>query len=114
MQEGGPEANPMISASDKDLAPAFEKMCLLATVHLFEFTRDFSGVECPFEDNFDKLRAQHEDLREDRFLEEVYGYESHLPYKAWCEIVQKKSKWVLESEDLRVAVFKQAGIKYEL
>ena len=35
LQEGGLAKHTFIAAVDKDLAPAFEKICLLATVHLF-------------------------------------------------------------------------------
>jgi len=35
LQEGGITAHSFISASDKDIVPIFEKMCNLATVHLF-------------------------------------------------------------------------------
>ena len=90
-------------------------MCLLSTVHLFEFARDFTGLDCPFEDHFDKLREAHEDLREDRFLDEVYGEsQSKLDNEPWLEAVTKKSKWIFNSKDLRKAVFEQAKVKYTL
>lgn len=90
-------------------------MCLLSTVHLFEFARDFTGFECPFESDFDKLREAHEDLREDRFLDEVYGEsQSKLDNDAWLDAVTKKAKWIFNSKDLRKAVFDQAKVKYTL
>jgi hypothetical protein len=73
LQDGGLAAHTFISAADKDLPPAFEKMCLLSTVHLFEWCSSISGIECPYEESFEKLREAHEDLREERFLDEVYG-----------------------------------------
>ena len=115
LQDGGLAAHSFISAADKDLPPAFEKMCLLSTVHLFEFAREFTNLDCPFEDYFDKLREAHEDLREDRFLDEVYGEsQSKLDNEPWLEAVTKKSKWIFNSKDLRKAVFEQAKVKYEL
>jgi len=114
LQDGGLAAHTFISAADKDLPPTFEKMCLLATVHLFEFARDFTNIDCTFEDNFDKLREAHEDLREDRFLDEVYGEsQSKLDNEPWLEAVTKKAKWVFNSKDLRKAVFEQAKVEYK-
>jgi hypothetical protein len=114
LQDGGLAAHTFISAADKDLPPTFEKMCLLATVHLFEFARDFTGLDCPFEDHFDALRAAHEDLREDRFLDEVYGEsQSKLDNEVWLEACTKKSKWIFNSKDLRKAVFESIKLDYK-
>lgn len=115
LQDGGLTAHTFISAADKDLPPAFEKICLLATVHLFEFARDFSGIECPFEDDFDKLREAHEDLREDKFLDEVYGQaQSKLDNEVWLKAVSDKTKWLFHSKDVRKLVFEQAKVTYKL
>lgn len=38
LQEGGMEAHSHISASDKDMAPIFKKMCQLVTMDVFEFS----------------------------------------------------------------------------
>lgn len=115
LQEGGLSAHTFISAADKDLPPTFEKMCLLSTVHLFEFAKEFTGIDCPFEDDYDKLREAHEDLREDRFLDEVYGQaQSKLDNEPWLKAITEKSKWIFNSKDLRKAVFEQAGVTYKM
>lgn len=115
LQDGGLTAHTFISAADKDLPPAFEKMCLLATVHLFEWAHSISDIECPFEDSFEKLREAHEDLREERFLDEVYGEaQSTLDNEVWLKAVSEKSKWIFNSKELRKAVFAQAKVKYTL
>jgi len=88
-----------ISAQDKDLAPIFEKLCLLSSVHLFEFARDFSGVECPYdEDVIEKLRQAHEDVREEKFLDEVFGHNSKLDNEPWLKGVSNKSSWIFDSK----------------
>lgn len=51
LQEGGLQKHTFISAEDKDVLPFFQKVCRFATIHLFEFARDFVGFESPFEDN---------------------------------------------------------------
>ena len=105
LQEGGLTAHSFISAQDKDLQPVFEKLCLFSTVHLFEFARDLTGVDCPYEDHFDKLAEAHESLREDVFLDDVYGVNSKLDNEAWLSGVIKKGSWVFDSKQLRTKVF---------
>lgn len=101
-----------ISAQDKDLAPVFEKLCLLSSVHLIEFARDYSGVECPYSpSDLDKLRAAHETVREDKFLDEVYGNQSKLDNEPWLKGVVTKSNWIFDSKQLRQRVFDAAGVK---
>jgi hypothetical protein len=68
-QEGGMEMHKWISATDKDIIPIFEKMCLLATCHVFQFAEEFTDMHNPYEEHMEKLAAAHEDLREDHFLE---------------------------------------------
>jgi hypothetical protein len=115
LQDGGLSAHTFISASDKDLKPVFEKMCLLATIHLFEWAKEFTGIECNFENSFDAIRLVHEDLREDRFLDEVYGEAaSKLDNDVWLKNICDKSKWIFNSKDLRKAVFEAAQIEYKM
>ena len=42
LQDGGMSAHTFISATDKDLAPAFERMCLLCTVYLFQWVHEIN------------------------------------------------------------------------
>jgi len=115
LQDGGLTAHTFISAADKDLPDVFEKMCLLSTVHLFEWAKEFTGMDCPFEDDFDKLRECHEDLREDRFLDEVYGQsQSKLDNDVWLKAICDKSKWIFISKEIRKAVFEQTKVSYKL
>ena len=101
-----------ISAQDKDLPPIFEKLCLLSTVHLFEFARDFTGVDCPYsDDDLRKLKDAHEGVREDKFLDEVYGNQSKLDNDPWLKGVSTKSSWVFDSKQLRQRVFEVAGVQ---
>lgn len=107
------EKHKFISASDKDYEPIFEKLCQLATIKIFEFTRDFAGVAINYsQDDLSKLAAAHEDIREQVFLEEVYGHEAKLDNEEWLKKVVKTAKWVLNSKTLREKVFEQAKVKY--
>lgn len=87
-------------------------MC--STVHLFEWARDITDTNCPFESDFEKLANAHEDLREERFLDDVFGDNSKLDNEPFLKGCIEKAKWIFHSKDLRLAVFKQAGLQYKL
>lgn len=56
LQDGGFEKQKFIAAEDKDLPDIFNKLCMLATVHLFEWAKDTNKApENPFEDDAEKL-----------------------------------------------------------
>ena len=113
LQEGGITKHTFISASDKDFPPVIEKLCRLATVELFEFAREFAGIECPYsEGDLTKLAEIHETIREEKLLEDVYGNASKLDNKEWLEAVSKNGKWILNSKTLRQEVFKHAKVAY--
>jgi hypothetical protein len=46
----------------------------MATVELFDFAREFAGIECPYsEADLIKIAETHENIREDKLLEDIYG-----------------------------------------
>jgi hypothetical protein len=52
-----------------------------------------------------------EAIREDQFLEEVYGAQSRLDNEAWVKVVaSKKANWIFNAKDFRVKLFAQAGV----
>jgi len=114
LQDGGLSAHTFISATDKDLPDAFQKMCLLCTVHLFEWAEEFTGFEGPFKDNYDALRAVHEDLREDKFLDDIYGTEGKLNNDEWMKNICDKAKYIFSAKELRKLVFKEAQVEYKM
>jgi len=87
---------------------------LLSTVHLFEWARDIANIDCPFEQDLEKLAEAHEDLREERFLDDVFGDNSKLDNEPFLKGCIDKAKWIFHSKDLRLAVFKQANLQYKL
>ena len=65
----------------------FQKMCMLATVHLFEFMKEAVNMENEWESVEGNLSAAHEIVREDMFLDEVFGSNSKMsnePFLAAC------------------------------
>ena len=113
LQEGGLEMHKWISATDKDIIPIFEKMCLLVTCHLFVLAEELTDMHNSYEDHMEELAEAHEDVREDHFLEEVYGKMSRLENELWLEGVSEKSKWVFDAPLLRLKVFEVAGCKFD-
>ena len=112
LQEGGLAAHKFISARDKDLPPTFEKLCLLSTVHLFEFARDFNGIECPYSDeDLRKLKDAHSVVLDEKFLDVVYGPQSKLDNEPFLQGVEKKAAWVFDPKQLRMRVFEVAGVQ---
>jgi len=114
LQDGGLTAHTFITATDKDIHPIFEKMCLLVTVHLFEFMKETLNMENDWESIEDKLCAAHEKVREDMFLDEVFGSNSKMANEPFLEAVSKKTMWVFNSNDLRRKVFEAAEVKFTL
>ena len=117
LQEGGLEAHEQISAGDKDIIPVFSKLCNLVTVDVFTLANQHGGVsiiynegECKNLVDKDKL----EELREDVWLEEVYGAQSRLPNQDWLnKVSEKKGKasWIYEPNNLRTKLFEMASIQ---
>lgn len=113
LQEGGFEAHDMISAQDKDFAPVFEKLIRLSTADVFSLAEKTGNVPRIYEEDEVKLLVSEdliEGLREDHFLEEVYGAQSRLQNDVWVEKVSKVANWVFDACELRKKVFDSASI----
>jgi len=114
LQDGGFEKHDQISAGDKDLIPMFQKLCELVTKDVFKFATEHVGAGSIYsEDEVKKLFDQGvvEVIREDMWLEEVYGSQSRLDNAVWVERVTKKAKWIYEPSEMRKKLFAEAGIQ---
>ena len=107
------DAHKWISASDKDIEPIFEKMCLFVTVDLFRLADELAGISNIYTEEEDKIRGAIEDVREDMFLEEVYGKNARLENAPWLKTVSTKSKWIFDSRELRLKCFEAAGLEFD-
>ena len=114
LQDGGLTAHEQISATDKDLEPVFQKLCKLVTVDLFVLANANGGVSLIYNDEEgNKLvkKQSIEELREDIWLEEVYGAQSRLTNDAWlAKVADKKASWIFEPKALRTKLFEMAKI----
>ena len=59
------------------------------------------------------MRDAIEDVREDCFLEEVYGKNARLENAPWLKAVSTKSKWIFDARELRMKLFEAAGLEFD-
>ena len=111
------ENHEQISAEDKDFAPAFLKLCQFVTVDLIkmgvllgEFEQMYSDEEMEALVSNDVI----ETVREDQWLDDVYGTNSRMHNQDWLQKVVKDGNWLFVAKDLRKRVFKAAEIDYKM
>ena len=56
------------------------------------------------------MKETNEALREDQYLEDVYGSNSRLSNDEWLTQMIQKTKWVFDSAEIRQRVLKEAGV----
>ena len=111
---GGLEKHEQISAGDKDFKPSFAKILRFASVDIFELANTLGDDVPEFYSNEEKdqmVSTETTDvLREDVWLEQVYGTSSRLKNDAWLEKVQGDASWITEPEEIRAKILEQAGL----
>ena len=105
----------MISWADKDYIPIMNKVLGLVSIDLARLCKDIDDFE-PTEDvlkRVDDITASFEQIREDIFIEFVYGNESRLQEETWKTIVasEKIADWLFNPQMLRALIFDRAGIQ---
>ena len=109
IQEGGTATHKHVSAGDKDIAPVIEKLCGLASFELFQCQSQvgeiYTASEC------DSLKEKVEDLREDQYLEDVFGPASRLETEEWVQAMCTKADWIFDSKQLRKRLLELAEIE---
>ena len=114
LQEGGLEKHEFIAAEDRDFPDIFKKLCMLATVHLFEWAKDTNQApENPFADDAERLSKAPTNMIE-TFLDDMFGYDSKLDNDQWLKSITDKQKWIFSSDGVREAVFKAANVTYQV
>ena len=113
IQPKGESAHTWVSANDKELHPIFEKLCKLATINIFDFAAQFGQIDNIYSGQTEVLAPVREDLREDVFLDEIFGSESMMSQSKWLKAVTNTSNWVFDSKTLRQKVFESAKLPYE-
>ena len=113
LQEGGFEKHAEISAGDKDFAPVFDKICAFSTTDVFELALE-TGTEDIYNAD-EKKKIGHKDvfetIREEIWLEDVFGAQSRMGSEAWVAKVKlPAANWIFNSEAIRQKVFAEAKI----
>ena len=98
-----------ISARDKDMEPVFAKLCGLACFELFICQNDVP--ELYTEEECEEMKEQVDLIREDQFLDDVFGYDSTLDNALWLEKMCKEAAWVFDSAQLRKRLLEAASIE---
>ena len=84
-------------------------MCGFASYDLFEKTYNIGYVEQIYSDEeIAIMKERVEALREDQFLEDVYGMKSKLSYKEWHSNVCKNGYWIFDAVEIRKRMLKEA------
>ena len=63
------------------------------------------------DDELELMREQVQTIREQEFLENLFGYRSRLDNKEWPERLVSKVSWLLEPEKLRAMILEMAEIE---
>ena len=114
LQEGGFERHDQISAGDKDFAPAFKKLCTLASTEIFELAGSCGMIKGPYSDDEKEALVSDdtiEELREAKWLEDVYGATSRLENDQWLAKVSKTANWIFNPQACRDKLFEQSEVE---
>ena len=112
LQEGGFEKHDQISAGDKDFIPVFDKVCAFATADVFGFAHEAGMLATPLysADEAKQLLDVCEILREDHWLEQVYGANSRLQSDDWVQKVSTTANWIFNPSHMRHRLFELAQV----
>ena len=73
-------------------------MCALASWEFFELAYQYGGVDQIYtDDEITSLKEQVETIREDQYLEDVYGSISKLDNEPWLAKNSKEAAWVFNT-----------------
>ena len=90
----------------------FDKVCGLVTYELFTLATSVEALpQFYMDDELESMRDQVQNIREQEFLENLFGYRSRLDNKEWQERLVSKVDWVLKPEKLRAMILEIAEIE---
>ena len=115
LQEGrdGPlsprSKNKPIAATTKNIRFVFRKLCGLASFELFSLHNEQVGAIYT-EYEIEQIKEAVEVVREDQYLEDVFGARTSLDKEDWLEKMVNEAKWAFSSTQLRQRLLDVAGI----
>ena len=91
--------------------PVFEKLCRFATEDVFKFAKEAGFAEELYSaDDINKLVEAIEALREDKWLEQIYGAQSRLKSDQWVRQVSTEANWIFNMDQVRKELFTEASV----
>ena len=80
---------------------------------MFEIAKSAGEITEPIynDDEVENLKKQVEILREDQYLEDVYGVQSKLDNEPWLAKNAKEANWVFNTVSIRKRLFESAEIE---
>jgi hypothetical protein len=114
LQEGGREAHEMITSNDKDFEPVFMKMCEFVTKDIFTDFARIHGLERKYgRSDLDAINKNSIDiLREDGYLDDVFGANSRLEYDAWIANTATNALYMFNGKELRNKVLAHVELDF--
>ena len=84
----------------------------MACWDVFTAGAQIGGIETIYsDDDINALKDQIEALREDVFLEDVFGVQSRLENEEWLDAVSKKAVWIFNAGTVRKKLFELASVE---
>ena len=114
LQDGGYDSHEQISAGDKDFPPVFTKICEFVTVDAFKLAVETGCADTPIYSSDEEKALMNQDtievVREEIWLEDVFGANSRLTSDVWADNVSKKANWIFDPKETRKKLFSEAKL----
>ena len=93
LQEGGVAKSQFISANDKDIMPAINKLVQLCTMDLVTLMQEVDEIHpMDLEENQDDIDYVIDEILEENYLDPLYGEKSRLTYLEWLHNSSNKKE----------------------
>ena len=106
-----------ISAQDKDIKPAVQKLVQLCTMELVTLMQEVDGTHpMDLEDKQQDINDLIDDILEEKYLDPLYGDDSKLTYEEWLERSSNENgvaRVFYEPQNLRALVFTRASVDFQ-
>ena len=87
----------------------FEKICGLACYELFTFAEELEQLYT--EEEIEKIKEAVETVREDQYLESVFGNKAAIDKNEWLDKMNTIATWVFDTGKIRERLLDTAEIE---
>ena len=92
----------------------FDKICAFATVDVFKLAKAAGMVTEDIYSQEEEKALLDKDvvevIREEHWLEDVFGAQSRLQSEAWAQKVSTTANWIFNTKDIRKKLFAEAKV----